>query len=323
MRAANLLPQSKHFIIELLGDHVWAAIATIEGAAWANAGIVDLGERVIVFDSMWAPQAARDLKAAAEALTGRQVDYVINSHMHSDHCLGNMVFDPDTNIITAKRTQELLTANCEATLAWWRNEGADYLHQQELELGQEQDMMRRGLLGLKLTRERQFVAALPEIEVRTPNLTFNNWMLFQSRRRAEALSFGMGHTESDVFLHLPREGIVFMGDLLSVGYHPSLGDGDPLKWLAVLNEIYRLGFTQGITIVVPGHGPVGKLEDIFWLRRYLDQLIALVRDVQQQGGTADDAAALHIPAPFDSWYYPNIYADNMRFLYQWLARGRK
>ncbi len=310
------LPESKHFTIEPLADGVWAAIATIEGAAWANCGIVDLGERTLVFDSGWTPQAARDLKAVAEALTGRRVDYVINSHMHSDHALGNMAFDPDTDIITTKRTQELLAANCEAVLAWWRANGESHIKEQE-QAFEEQGGMRRQLLELKLQRERQFVAALPEMKVRVPNLTFDNWMLFQSRRRAEALSFGVGHTKSDVFLHLPDEGIVFMGDLLSVGYHPSLGDGDPLKWLAVLEQIAALKPQK----IVPGHGPVCTVAEFDLLRRYITELTALAQSTIAGGGSADDAATQPIPALFDSWYYPNIYADNMRFLYQWLARG--
>ncbi len=310
------LPQSKHFQLELLAEDVWAAIANDGGAAWGNAGIVDLGERVIVFDSMWTPQAARDLRAAAEQLAGKPIAYVINSHCHTDHVMGNQVFGATTDIITTKRTQELIVSNCRETLAWWRASGVAHIAAQERELEQQQDEGQRQRLGLKLQRERQFVAALPEMQLRVPNLTFDSWMIFQSRRAAEAISFGMGHTESDVFLYLPAARIVFVGDLLSVGNPPSMSSGDPQRWIAALDQIEALG----PQVVVPGHGPVATAAEFDLLRQYISTLIAMADTVVGAGGSAEDAAAQPIPMPFDNWNYPDIYADNMRFLYKWLIK---
>ncbi len=44
-----------------------------------NAAIVDLGDRTLVFDTLATLQAARDLRAAAERLTGRAPAVVVNS----------------------------------------------------------------------------------------------------------------------------------------------------------------------------------------------------------------------------------------------------
>jgi len=88
----NTLPTSEHFQLERLADGVYAAI-DIEGqAAHSNAGIVDLGDRTLIFDAFLTPTAAEDLRAAAEHLTGRAATTVVNSHTHTDHCLGNQVF---------------------------------------------------------------------------------------------------------------------------------------------------------------------------------------------------------------------------------------
>jgi cyclase len=74
-QTANRLPTSEHFELERLADGVYAAIATVDGAAYGNAGIVDLGEQTLVFDTFDSPRAADDLRVAAETLTGRPATY--------------------------------------------------------------------------------------------------------------------------------------------------------------------------------------------------------------------------------------------------------
>src|SRR5690242_19894952 len=86
------LVSSKHFHLEELAEGVYAAIATIDGGAVCNAGIIDLGDQLVIFDTFLTPQAATDLRAAAERLVGRAVTLVINSHWHGDHVQGNMSF---------------------------------------------------------------------------------------------------------------------------------------------------------------------------------------------------------------------------------------
>ncbi len=51
---------SRHFNLEQLADGVYAAIHAEEGWAICNAGIIDLGDRTLVFDSFMSPQAAID-----------------------------------------------------------------------------------------------------------------------------------------------------------------------------------------------------------------------------------------------------------------------
>jgi len=102
MRTNRQLPDSKHFRLQQLAEGVYAAIHREGGGAIGNAGIVDLGDRTLVYDTFIAPQPAEDLRAAAEALTGRPVDTVINSHWHSDHMWGNQVFGQDTDILSTE-----------------------------------------------------------------------------------------------------------------------------------------------------------------------------------------------------------------------------
>ena len=49
---------SRHFHLEPLTEGVYAAIARDGGAAGSNAGIIDLGDRCLLFDMLLTPQAA-------------------------------------------------------------------------------------------------------------------------------------------------------------------------------------------------------------------------------------------------------------------------
>ena len=65
------LPASRHFTLHELGEGIYAAIHKPGGWAQSNAGIIDIGDRTLVFDAFLSPRASQDLLAAAQALTGR------------------------------------------------------------------------------------------------------------------------------------------------------------------------------------------------------------------------------------------------------------
>jgi hypothetical protein len=69
--SASTLPRSEHFELQELAAGVYAAIATPDGAAYSNAGIVDLGDQTLIFDTFDTVLAAQDLRTAAKSLTGR------------------------------------------------------------------------------------------------------------------------------------------------------------------------------------------------------------------------------------------------------------
>ena len=100
------LPASEHFELHQLAGGVYAAIAIEGGAAFSNAGIVDVGGRTLIFDTFENPKAAIDLQDAAEQLTGRPADCVIISHAHPDHWMGNQVLADHASIITTHDIRE-------------------------------------------------------------------------------------------------------------------------------------------------------------------------------------------------------------------------
>jgi len=120
-------PVSSHFRLEQVAGRTWAAIAAEGGGAVANAGVVDLGGRSLVFDTFLTPRAASDLRAAAEELAG-PVAWVVNSHAHSDHWGGNQAF-AGVPIAASQRTPELIEETGPGRLEELREAGPAYIRE--------------------------------------------------------------------------------------------------------------------------------------------------------------------------------------------------
>jgi cyclase len=277
-RPQDGLTASPHFRLEQVADGAWAAIALPDRGAVGNAGVVDLGGETLVFDTFFTPAAARELVAAVEGLGLPPVSVVVNSHWHGDHVRGNQAFE-GAAILATRRTRELIAGPGQERLAGL---------QQELETSAD--------------APPELVAAVAEIEQRLPDEAFDER---RSLGRAELLTYGGGHTESDAFLNLADRGVLFAADLVLVRSHGWIGDGDPDAWPKIVDRIGRLEFD----VLVPGHGEVGGRDDLDAFRGYLDDLLAAARE---QGADAP------VPAPYRDWAYADGWSRNLTAL---LARG--
>jgi cyclase len=305
---------SKHFQLEPLTDGVYAAIAKEGGIAGSNAGIVDLGDRVLIFDTFMSPQACCDLISAAQQQTGKPVSLAALSHWHQDHVLGSQALPDHIPLITTRRTRELVAEQLPGFIASCRENLPRTLQDLEAQLKVEQDTDRRDEIGEQIDQHRLALEDLPQLELRLPNQTFEHKLVFYGpARTAELLTFGGGHTESDALLYLPGDQIVFVGDLLFNGCHPWLGHGSPDEWLRIYDRIEALD--PVVEVVVPGHGPVGTSGAFAALRRYIPALRRLVGEVIRSGGSLQDAEKKHVPAAFSDWARPDLFKSNVRFFY--------
>jgi len=309
------LPTSRYFALERVAEGAYAAIVVPGTGAWGNAGIVDLGGAALVIDTFLTPQAARDLRAAAEALTGGRVAYVVNTHYHMDHVQGNQVFD-DALIIATERTRELIAGRW-AQLIEQARAHPEYPESFTALIEREPDPIRRADLAQTQGEYRAMDAALPELTPRPPDVTFAERLtLHGAARSAEVVTYGGGHTESDAIVYLPGARVVFMGDLLSVRSHPSFY-GDARAWIRILTQVEALEFDAA----VPGHGPVGTKDDLVRMRQYVTDLLGLASVIVAAGGTKERAAETVMPEEYRGWAAPTVFEQSMRALYDYVAAG--
>ena len=171
----------------------------------------------------------------------------------------------------------------------------------------------RRQLGLWIDYHQSVVEAKPILQIRAPNLSFAERLVFHGTdRSAELIPFVGGHTESDAVLFLPQEGIAFMSDLLFIGHHPYLGGGDPERLLHILEAVSDLA----PKLLVPGHGPVGMADSLTQMGQYVHTLDGLARKMVEDGEAEETIDAMAIPEPYDDWLFSSFFPGNMHFLYQ-------
>jgi glyoxylase-like metal-dependent hydrolase (beta-lactamase superfamily II) len=309
---------SANFQLHELADGVFAAIHREGGAAQSNAGIIDLGEQVLIFDTFIAPAAAADLRDAVAALLSRPVSALINSHYHNDHIWGNQAFPGDVSIISTIKTRELITTLGVEEHHWFAAHSQERLDALIAQLDQEKDEASRRLTSYSITYYRTILEALPELKIRLPNITFTDQLDFHgSHRIAHLICYGGGHTPSDSILYLPEERIIFMADMLFTGTHTYLPDGNPDEMRRTLSQIIQLPAET----LVPGHGQLGNPGDVEKMIRYIDRLETLVEEGMRRGMMEDDLSQLPMPYEYSDWIFPAFFPSNLRFLYELRTKG--
>jgi len=316
------LPESKHFQIEPLADGVYAAIASEQGYAICNAGIVDIGDKTIIFDTFISPNAAEDLLKAAKQLTSHEATYVVNSHYHNDHIRGNQVFSPNVDIISTTWTREAITQNEPKEIRWEKENIPQGIIDAQLKLVAEKDPKRRRELAFLIVYYRAIIESHPQLKTRLPNVTFESpkLVIHGTQRTVELLSFA-GHTASDLVLYLPEEKIAFMSDLLFINIHPYLPSGFPERWKESLSTVKALG----IQTFVPGHGPVGRSADLSVMTQYIQSLENIVASMVKSGRSLEEVSLQPVPSQFENWllFFDNFFVDNLQFLYKCLKQGKE
>ncbi len=310
MCAELMLPDSKHFTVQPLAEGVYASIAKSGGAAIGNAGIIDLGELCLVFDTFLTPSAAEDLLRSVNHLVSHAPDLVINSHYHNDHIWGNQVFAPPAHVVASRRTYQLmLTAGKKELDEETAGAAQSLAHFQELQQKADTEAQ-HSYAELFLGYYEGLVQDLPRLKVHFPDILYDDRLSFQgTKRTAELISYANCHTGDDALLFLPEDGIIFVSDLLFVGCHPYLGDGDPVNLVKTIKEIQ--GFNA--SVLVPGHGPLGKPADLNLLIDYVEDCLETAQGLVREGrGNKESIAALEIPERYRDWQFPTFYKSNLR-----------
>lgn len=220
---------------------------------------VIVGERqVLVVDSCFLPSAAREDIAQIRKWTDKPVSFLINTHFHNDHNLGNRIYMeafPAVTIIAHVETKRDMDMFGPGSLSREERTKSLIVQMQNSGKGPDgKDLSEDDRKQLKdaLTQEQGVINELRGIQFQSATLTFDHDFTIDLGHREVQIEFlGRGNTSGDAVVYLPKEKIVITGDLV-VHPIPYFYDGYPVEWIQTLENLAGID----AEIVVPGHGPV-------------------------------------------------------------------
>jgi glyoxylase-like metal-dependent hydrolase (beta-lactamase superfamily II) len=219
----------------------------------ATTSWIEFRDFVVVVDANY-PWGAGPILSDLRKTTNKPVRFVLDTHYHADHSYGNGVFaEQGATIISSDDTAaDSRTRN---TPSWEKNKDT-------------------GEFNLKQYR------------LVHPQLTFHDKLVIDDgERRLELIRVGPAHTRGDVVAWLPKERILFTGDVCTTRAQNNLSDPgmDPDGWVRVLGQLAQMN----PAIVVPGHGIQGTVDALNGQRAYLSAMIEQVRRGVAHSETAD------------------------------------
>jgi cyclase len=313
----------QHFSIHELAEGVFAAIHREGGAAYSNAGILDLGGQTLIFDAFDMLEAAEELLKASESLTGRRPRWVVNSHKHGDHWGGNQAFAADSVILSTHQTRAgMLDWGAEIEqMKTNLGEVETRIREFEEKLGNEKDAIQRTILERNLTRNRYMLSNLPDFEFCPPTLTFSGTLAFYGTKRSvELVTCGPTHTPEECYLVLAAEKIVFCGDLAFFDCPPFMAMDCSIEgWLEKLDEFGN----SETKVFVPGHGRLGDKNDLLRQQAYIQSMHSLVSEAVTFRRTQEEVLQIPLPAEFEEWIvFASRNQNNLQTLYAQLTGSK-
>jgi glyoxylase-like metal-dependent hydrolase (beta-lactamase superfamily II) len=221
----------------------------------ANTSWVEFREFVVVIEAN-TPWGIKAALPEIRKTTNKPIRYAFDTHYHWDHTQGNSVlFDEGVTLV------------CSADCAG--------------ELGT------KGRTEWEQMSKRTGEYSLAPYRLQPPSVVFGDFMAIDDgERRLELRRVGPAHTIGDAVAFLPKEGVLFTGDLCvnwRFGNNVGDRDADHRHWVQVLNEMAG----WNVKTVVPGHGGLGTVATLRAQSGFIDDLWQQVSAGKKAGKTAD------------------------------------
>jgi len=254
-------PQQDFSKVEVQAQKVNGNVYMLTGAG-GNIGVSAGPDGVLIVDDQFAPLAEK-IRAALKGINSGKLKFILNTHFHGDHTGGNKEFGPEAPIIAHANVRKRLSA--------------------------------------EQTRGGQTTPAAPKEA--WPVVTFDQSVSVHfNGEEIKALHFPHGHTDGDSVIFFTGSNVVHMGDDFFAGRFPfvdidSGADVDGL--IKNIGEI--IAQINPDAAIIPGHGPVSKLDDLKAYHRMLVETSGIVRKKMAAGKSLADIKSEGLGEEWKSW----------------------
>lgn len=254
-----------NFPVTAVADNVYSIIApsyglpSQENKGWnSNSHFVVTENGVLVFDTGSSELIAKGIRRAIKTVTNKPVLWVVNSHSHADHWLGNAEFsDTGVEIIASAAAVKVMKQDGPGAVEFFSRvtKGATgttrLMHPTEIIT----DTTKRNIDGLDV----EFI--------------FSNG----------------GHSPGDILLWLPKQKIIFGGDVLNSDWMPMIIDhGNVAHLIHTIKAVKKLS----PDIVLPGHGKPTTGKSVSRDADLLASVWHRVKQAHKAGKTQDETLSI-------------------------------
>ena len=254
------------------------------GTVQGNTLVVIGRDAVLVVDTGQFPELARRMIADIRKRTDKPVRYVVNTHWHGDHLLGNAQFlDAFPGVVDRQPRRDAAPRGQDVRgLRGQGAEGVPAVRDRHARRGRARHAQERrgpdragqGLLHAPGGRAAGVPRPAPLVPYVRADAAFDRELRVDlGGREVAILHVGRGNTGGDTVVFVPDAKVVAAGDLVVYPTPYSFG-----SWLAEWPDTLAKVEAMGATAIVPGHGPV--LRD----HAYVDTVAALIRETRRQVG---------------------------------------
>jgi len=252
----------------------------------ANSGLINLGGGVIIDTQSDLSHARQMIKLFGKVWQGMP-KYVVNTHEDADHVWGNQLFE-GAEIIAHRTMPDRI------------KEVANPIEMQQMVKNAEKiGAIHPGVLAV--ARQLQQDYDFDGIKLVLPTtLHDERYTLDLDGTKVNLIYVGACHQLGDTIVHVPKEGVVFAGDVIFRQCTPNGWIGTYEKWLKCLDLIISLN----PKVIVPGHGPICGVEGATEMKAYLEYVREESKRYFDQGLTSLEASKRIDLGPYGEWKAP-------------------
>jgi cyclase len=269
-----------------------------------NSVAVKTSKGLVIIDTQSTPMNARSVKTAInEHFNDSVYVFVINTHGHSAHTAGNIVFSESQIVAQVNSIEEIRNYD-----NIFLGQTVDYLRKKinnrtsQLDTTNLQGALKDSLLAAIDLYRGYENDLIDNYKPRTPDVTFEDRLVLGADDTTFELFFmGSGHSNADIAVYIPEKKVLCTGNLFHLGSFdtgamPSFylhRTNDIEKWISTLTEILKSDNDIKYVLTTHGKRPYKK-RDLEFILAYCTAVKNEVKKVKANGGTLNELMELSV-----------------------------
>ncbi|WP_432412647.1 MBL fold metallo-hydrolase [Rasiella sp. SM2506] len=254
--------------------------------------------------------ASEFIQTIIQRKTEKQVEFIVNTHLHGDHVGGNKNFSrKGATVIAHKNVRDNITNNLN------KNSREDILKSltAEIEEAEKKGNVDGKVKEMKKNIEKRVEQIAEDTQAdidyeALPAISFENDLLFHyNDEDIQLIHLPNAHTNSDIIVNFRKSNVLHTGDAFVNGMYPYLdtkNGGSYNGYIEGLKKIERL--CNKDTKIIPGHGELASFTDVKEMATMLELYYSRIKTAFLQNKTEDQVAAMR---DFTKFYDNKAYGE--------------